>query len=153
MLKAHQACIDLSKNALRIQDREVRFLSEHELPDNARDQNIRGAVDELPPVPGAGLSPSNVQSQSKSHRQAPTSSSAGTLFSGSSHTLGTTPRSAVPSSPPGRSSRNSHAPSGRPSWPETDIKTLVDLGLSREMAIQSLDAANGNVDIAASLLF
>ena len=37
MLKAHQACIDLEKNVLRIQGREVRFLSEHELPDKARD--------------------------------------------------------------------------------------------------------------------
>jgi len=31
MLKAHQACIDLEKSVLRIQGREVRFLSEHEL--------------------------------------------------------------------------------------------------------------------------
>ena len=37
MLKAHQACIDLEKNVLRIQGREVRFLAEHELPEKARD--------------------------------------------------------------------------------------------------------------------
>ncbi|PIL37721.1 hypothetical protein GSI_01415 [Ganoderma sinense ZZ0214-1] len=36
MLKAHQACIDLEKNVLRIQGREVSFLAEHELPDKAR---------------------------------------------------------------------------------------------------------------------
>lgn len=29
MLKAHQACIDLEKNVLRIQGREVKFLAEH----------------------------------------------------------------------------------------------------------------------------
>lgn len=32
MLKRHQACIDLAKDALIIQGREIRFLSEHELP-------------------------------------------------------------------------------------------------------------------------
>ncbi len=36
MVKAHHACIDLEKNILRIQGCEVRFLSEHELPDKAR---------------------------------------------------------------------------------------------------------------------
>lgn len=32
MLKRHQATIDLAKDALVIQGREIRFLSEHELP-------------------------------------------------------------------------------------------------------------------------
>lgn len=32
MLKRYQANIDLAKDALVIQGREVRFLSEHELP-------------------------------------------------------------------------------------------------------------------------
>ena len=31
MLKAHQACIDLGKNVLRIREREVKFLGEHEI--------------------------------------------------------------------------------------------------------------------------
>ena len=33
MLKAHQACIDLERNVLRIRGREVKFLDEHELPE------------------------------------------------------------------------------------------------------------------------
>ncbi|KAH9476948.1 hypothetical protein JR316_0010864 [Psilocybe cubensis] len=36
-LEPESACIDLEKGVLRIQDREVKFLSEHELPDKARD--------------------------------------------------------------------------------------------------------------------
>ena len=44
MLKRYQACIDLSKNALVIQGREVRFLSEHELPRSALDEEVE--VDE-----------------------------------------------------------------------------------------------------------
>src|SRR6267154_363007 len=40
MLKAHQACIDLEKSVLRIQGREVRCLSEHELPEKARSMDL-----------------------------------------------------------------------------------------------------------------
>lgn len=36
MLMAHQACIDLEKNVLRIRGREMRFLAEHELPEKAK---------------------------------------------------------------------------------------------------------------------
>ncbi|CAI2197663.1 19938_t:CDS:2, partial [Funneliformis geosporum] len=36
MLKRHQACIDLQKNALIINGKEIRFLAEHELPESAR---------------------------------------------------------------------------------------------------------------------
>ncbi|KAG0151518.1 hypothetical protein CROQUDRAFT_36479 [Cronartium quercuum f. sp. fusiforme G11] len=39
MLKRHQAIIDLSKNALIIQGRELRFLNEHELPESAKDES------------------------------------------------------------------------------------------------------------------
>jgi hypothetical protein len=38
-------------------------------------------------------------------------------------------------------------------YSERDICILMDLGASREVAISSLDAAGGNVDAAASLLF
>ena len=44
MLKRYQACIDLQKNALVIQGREIRFLSEHELPKNALEEELE--VDE-----------------------------------------------------------------------------------------------------------
>lgn len=44
MLKRYQACIDLSKNALVIQGREIRFLSEHELPRNGLEEELE--VDE-----------------------------------------------------------------------------------------------------------
>ena len=36
VLRRHQACIDLRKNCLLINDEEIRFLSEHELPEKAR---------------------------------------------------------------------------------------------------------------------
>ncbi|KAI8919587.1 hypothetical protein BC831DRAFT_106653 [Entophlyctis helioformis] len=38
-------------------------------------------------------------------------------------------------------------------YPEAVIKSLMDLGVSREQAIGSLDACGGNADMAASMLF
>jgi hypothetical protein len=40
-----------------------------------------------------------------------------------------------------------------PQFREEDVKTLMDLGIAREEAIQYLALANGNVDQAASMLF
>ncbi|KAJ3262611.1 DNA damage-inducible protein 1 [Boothiomyces macroporosus] len=92
MLKRHQACIDLEKNVLRINGEEVPFLSEHELPDKAKE-----------PLP-----------------------------------KDQTPESSQP--PPSK-------------YPEEVIKNLVALGVSREEVISALDAAGGNPDVAAGLLF
>lgn len=126
MLKAHQACIDLEKNVLRIQGREVSFLSEHELPENSR------AEAELLEELVAGTSP--VQESREG-------------FPGSGRKLG--PSNAA-------SSSQSDGPSRQPPnsrYPESAIQTIMDLGVSREVAISTLEAAGGNVDVAASLLF
>ena len=129
MLKAHQACIDLEKNVLRIQGREVRFLSEHELPDKARDSYEPGSdVPESAPV---GSGPSTSQPP---QRPSPPS------FPGSGNTLG---------SPPASRSANP----GGSRHPESSIQTLMNLGVSRDEAARLLDAADGNVDYAAALLF
>jgi len=127
MLKAHQACIDLGKNVLRIQDREVKFLAEHELPDKAR------SMESGEPQEAAEAGPANSQSQ-------PAQS-----FPGSGHTLGGVPANTPPAV------AQSHA---RPSqFPEAAISTLMGLGATREIAISTLEAAGGNVDVAASFLF
>lgn len=136
MLKAHQACIDLEKNVLRIRGREVRFLSEHELPLQARAfENPQG--DALAPGAGApgmstvaGPGPSSGQAQP-------------THFPGSGHALGSAPAASRPA--PGARQASSH--------PESSIQTLMGLGATREAAIQALDAMGGNVDYAASMLF
>ena len=112
MLKAHQACIDLQKGVLRIQGREVRFLSEHELPQNARDPPERGDI-----PGGSAAHPARAQLE-----QARRTSQATAARSPSRHS-------------------------------ERDISFLMDLGVTREVAISTLEAANGNVDVAASLLF
>lgn len=77
MLKAHQACIDLEKNALRIQGREVQFLAEHELPDKARNLD-QGTVEEDGPS-----DPSQAGMSSEVHQPQ--------HFPGSGNTLGGAP--------------------------------------------------------------
>lgn len=123
MLKAHQACIDLEKGVLRIQGREVRFLSEHELPEKARDP-IEPPADQPAPA-GPSTTTSNPP-------RAP-------AFPGGGNTLG--------SAPAARAAQRTQQ------HPEDKIRLLMDLGATREIAISSLDAAGGNVDVAASLLF
>lgn len=120
MLKAHQACIDLERNCLRIQGQEIKFLSEHELPDKARQETGREQPLEPSGSGGAG--------GASKHRDSKQS------FPGSGNALGSTPGSRDPS-------------------PGDSISTLMGLGATREQAIAALQNAEGNVDIAASLLF
>ena len=131
MLKAHQACIDLEKDVLRIQGREVKFLSEHELPDKARIAEVGGDSNA---ASGSGVRPQG-------------------RFPGSGAALGMAPRS-VPVAGTSASERSRQPTQPQASrYPETSIQTLVRLGVTREQAIATLDAADGNVDMAASLLF
>jgi len=128
MLKAHQASIDLKKNVLRIQDREVHFLSEHELPDKARFE-----AEIFPPPP-----PSAAETSSTSRTS--------TSFPGGGNTLG-----APPANTPGGRVPARYPPTSP--YPEEVIATLIGLGVTREVAISTLDAAEGNLDAAVSLLF
>ncbi|KAK7033556.1 DNA damage-inducible protein 1 [Paramarasmius palmivorus] len=134
MLKSYQACIDLEKGVLRIQGREVRFLSEHELPESAR--NPEAAAQAPQPSQGQAF---NTPSSSARPNQS---------FPGTGNTLGGAPAARLPSNP-----RPAPAPSSASRHPEKNIQMIMDLGVSREVAISTLDAAGGNVDVAASLLF
>lgn len=138
MLKAHQACIDLEKNVLRIQNREVRFLSEHELPDKAR---IMDSGAEDPSTAGPSTS-------APTQNQPPATSS----FPGGGHTLASTPSGAPPRGPAGAPARR-RAPAPATRHSEADIAIIMGLGATREIAISTLDASGGNLDVAASLLF
>lgn len=135
MLKAHQACIDLEKDVLRIQGREVKFLPEHELPLSAQDIDPEALASGSTPSLGTGGNPGG-------------ESTSGPPFPGSGRTIGSNP--AVAGRPPLQQQASSPQ-SSRHS--ETSVKTLMDLGASREQAISLLDAAGGNVDVAASLMF
>ena len=140
MLKAHQACIDLAKNSLIIQGQEVPFLPEHKLPDKARDASI--PINE----PNSPLSP-RTGPGGASGFSGPSRSEGGSVFPGGGNTLGRAPGTSNPPQP-----RQETRPS-RSTYPESDIRTLIELGVTREAAISALDAAHGNMDVAASLLF
>lgn len=152
MLKRHQACIDLTKNALVIQGQEIAFLPEAECPrDNPRAADepkilgpegietgaISGAISKAS-VPGQGSS-----SQSKAFTNSPSFS--------------TTPlpqRQHHRQQPQDTSSSSGKAPAtGDSQFPSADIARLVEMGLTREQAIHSLEAAGGNVLAAASMFF
>ncbi|KAJ9101834.1 hypothetical protein QFC21_003174 [Naganishia friedmannii] len=139
MLKRHQACIDLEKNCLRIQGREIPFLAEHQLPAFARgaeelaeeleQASVKaGAKGVAPTVPHEVVTPGLVNAV-KGGLQA------GASFPGSGHALG------LGSGTAATVTGGSHASSP---FPESDIQAIVNLGVSREQAIQTLTAAGGN---------
>lgn len=157
MLKRHQACIDLNKNALVIQGQEIAFLPEGECPkDSPRSSDepkilgpegmetgaISGAVSKasepgessfshskaFPKTPSfsANPLPQQQQQQQKQHQQQSQDTS---------------------------TSRGKAPATGESQYPSADIARLVEMGLSREQAIHSLEAAGGDVLAAASMFF
>lgn len=165
MLKAHQASIDLEQDCLRIKGRTVRFLPEHELPDNARMEHA--------PPPESADAPSTSSNPAPGHAPTPP------RFPGSGNSLGSGSGSGTPGIPGvsqnnrpgsrptpgsgtpnqmggmrGQTSRQTPTPAANASqFPEKDIQMIIGMGVSRQVAIQTLEAAGGNVDLAASLLF
>lgn len=122
MLKRHQCCIDLSTNTLRINNTEVPFLAEHELPDKARRRGEAQVAGEMGDAAGKGLK-AGVASPKLGKK----------MFPGEGHALG-----AGSSTGPGTSAGNASAtatrtggaagvptPSSR--WKEEDIQTVSRL--------------------------
>nr|XP_019050749.1 DNA damage-inducible protein 1 [Kwoniella bestiolae CBS 10118]OCF29679.1 DNA damage-inducible protein 1 [Kwoniella bestiolae CBS 10118] len=145
MLKRHQCCIDLSTNTLRINNTEVPFLAEHELPDKARRRGEAEMADELGDAASQGVR-AGVASPTIPKREFPGSGQA-LGGGGSSSTSGQTGGGPATGAGPGGSG------SGAVKVKEEDIKTLIGLGAPRDQAIQLLQASGGNVDVAASMLF
>lgn len=148
MLKRHQACIDLRKDCLIINDHEIRFLSEHELPSSAKDSSSELTPEELASIGGAkpGADPA-AASSSGSNSSAP---AATTNTPGSGSTTSAPVAAPVQALTPAAPAQPA---GGRPTFPEKDIETLMGLGATREQVVSALEAAGGNVDFAASFLF
>jgi NACalpha-BTF3-like transcription factor len=151
MLKAHQASIDLEHDVLRIKGRTVKFLPEHELPDNARTDHSGAEAQDNNPS-SSTPTPQNQRTPAR--------------FPGSGNSLGG--GGGGQSQPPSRGTpvggsgsrgtqlqlqqrQQQQQPTSL--YAEKDIQTIMSMGVSREMALQTLEAAGGNVDLAASLLF
>ncbi|ELU38381.1 SNARE binding protein [Rhizoctonia solani AG-1 IA] len=120
-----------------------------ELPDKARHDtsaDLEGSKSQTPststPAPGT-------QPASSSATPAPAQ-----RFPGSGSTLGSAPASnPTPNPGPPRPSSRQQPPAAQASFPEDHILTLQGFGATREQAIQLLQAAGGNLDVAAALLF
>lgn len=100
-LRRFQACIDLKRCVLRIDNVEIPFLGENEVPD------FLGTLE----------SPGLNNSQPQNNNIPPLSSKSISKYS------------------------------------ENDISKLISLGANRELAIKSLEVANGDMNVAASILF
>ncbi|EPQ28228.1 uncharacterized protein PFL1_04055 [Pseudozyma flocculosa PF-1] len=222
MLKRYQATIDLAQNSLVIQGNRIRFLDEHELPQEAKmeyevDENGQPVPASAKPsgggapgagaaagalgaasananaaaadaaaksasFPGAGQSIAGIGSGTAASssgqaqpRAAPESygfsfshppaaaaaSSSSTAAAGGGGGGGaaaqspatTSPTAAARTAAPRGAAGATGAAGGASRWPEASITSLMDLGASRVQAIGFLDAAGGNVEVAASLLF
>lgn len=152
MLKRYQACIDLERNVLRIQGREVRFLSEHELPRDALGEEVEvdenGNVKLSSSAPSQGAALGAAASASAQAIAAGSGSGSGQKFQGSGNTL-TNPSSQL--APSGNTPQG--AATAGSSWPEASVQALVNMGVGRDEAVRLLDAADGNVEMAANLMF
>ncbi|KAI4107511.1 MAG: hypothetical protein LQ345_007137 [Seirophora villosa] len=132
MLKRHQACIDLRRGKLVIQDVEVPFLGEADIP------KMRDTMSSEETVPG----PSGVRTSAISGAVQSPVVSAGSQ----SHQPGQGNESRP------QATEQPTAGSAESRYPAADIAKLIELGVSREEAINALELAGGNVDIAAGLL-
>lgn len=140
MLKKHQACIDLAKNALIIQGNEVQFLGEAEIPRNDE------VYKEEPTIAG----PEGTRTGAISGTVIP----AGAPGSSGSSTAGPFVQ---PASRPPAQSAASNAPHGQSttgpaSFPKESVVQLMSMGFSREESIHALEMAGGNVEMAAGFL-
>ena len=145
MLKRHQMSIDLKKNCLRIESDEIGFLPESELP-----KMMDEVLENEPKVEGPGGSTIGTKT--------------GTVMPGTSAASGNEPATsssdatAQPSSSTAAPSSNPRSATGvgNASQPNAvnaeSIAKVTELGFSREEAIAALRQADGNVELAISLL-
>ncbi|CAH0048820.1 unnamed protein product [Clonostachys solani] len=141
MLKRYQASIDLAKGNLVIQDEEIPFLGEADIPKEEEEQ-----VTEEPTLPGpAGtqigqrsgvVTSTEEQSQPSQAQQTPQVDAP-----------------SQPDPPAAASGPTQGADSAGTGVSEQHIETLVAMGADRARAIQALQATANDVDMAAGILF
>ncbi|KAA1125376.1 DNA damage-inducible protein 1 [Puccinia graminis f. sp. tritici] len=138
MLKRHQAVIDLSKNALIIQGKEVRFLSEHELPASAKegDHEAEDESSEIERAKNQSLLEDNSQK----------------VIADTANRSATQPP-ANGLTPPSPSMGRLGSARGLSPDHKAKVETLVGFGADPIQAEALLRSTDWNVDLAASLLF
>lgn len=136
MLKRHQMCIDLKRNCLRVENDEIPFLPESEIP-----KMMEEILDSEPKVEGPNGSTIGTTT--------------GTVLPGTA--TSSTGKQSTPATG-GQSSSSSRASAGpnnvgqpKPIPPEA-ITQITELGFTREEAIAALTQTDGNIELAIGLL-
>lgn len=156
MLKRHQMCIDLKDNVLRIQTDTIPFLSENETP-----KEFEAAMDDEATVKGPGGTEIGATSGTvKSTADTPSSSAPAQSSTGSGSRIQIHPQGSSgnvfsnqqpsqQSAPRAQQAPAAQLPSG---VSEQAIAQVTELGFSRQEAVTALQQAQGNVELAISLL-
>ncbi|KAH6966423.1 hypothetical protein EDB82DRAFT_331193 [Fusarium venenatum] len=134
-----EATIDLAKDKLCIQGEEVPFLGEAEIPKEEEAAAVQEPT--LPGPDGTTIGQRSGAVVPPDQQQQPVPAQA-----------------APPAQAPVPAPQLQSQPAAQPAAPRTNIspqaiESLVSMGATREQAIQALQAADGNPDVAASLIF
>jgi DNA damage-inducible protein 1 len=141
MLKRYQASIDLAKDKLIIQGEEVPFLGAADIP-----KELEEAVIEEPRVSAPSRTAiSQPPGAAPPAQHAPSGADPTPVVSG--------PTSGTPSGSASAAALESQATTTEQRPAEEKIEQLMSMGASRETAVNALQAAEGNVEVAAGFIF
>jgi DNA damage-inducible protein 1 len=138
MLKRYQASLDLGRDRLIIQDTEIPFLGEADIP---KDEEV---IVQEPTMPGPG----GTQIGQRSGAVLPAGDTTGQPSSSQS-----APQPPQPVVQPTPAATPAPAAPSQANVTPAHIETLISMGATRAQAIQALQAAEDNVDAAAGLIF